>query len=102
METIKVNTRLSTEERESVLVYDYIDKVWYAETVIPKHFNKWKKQGWNQTAEYIYDDGTVCGGAFVVPEKAISFRNPNIKRVMSEEQMKNLHRRDENDEDDED
>ena len=102
METIKVTTRLSTEEKESVLVYDYVDKVWHAETVIPKHLNKWKKQGWKQTAEYIYDDGSVCGGAFVVPEKAVSFRNPNIKRVMSEKQMKNLLGDAENDEDDED
>ena len=105
METVKINTRLSNEERESVLVYDYIDKVWYADTVVPKHLNKWKKQGWKQTTEYIYDDGSVCGGAFVVPEKAVSFRNPNIKRVMSEKQMQNLLGSNtgyEEDEDDED
>ena len=102
METIKITTHLSTEEKESVMVYDYVDKVWRAETVIPKHLNKWKKQGWKQTAEYIYDDGSVCGGAFVVPEKAVSFRNPNIKRVMSEKQMQNLHKNDDEDEDGED
>ena len=101
METIKVNTRISTEEKESVMVYDYVDQVWYAETVIPKHLNKWKKQGWKQTAEFVYGDGSVCGGAFVVPEKAVSFRNPNIKRVMSEKQMKNLQGRCEDEDEEE-
>lgn len=90
METIKVTTRLSTEERETVLVYDNVSKVWTMDTTLPKHCNKAKKQGWTQTAEFVYDDGSVCGGVFVVPEKAVSFRNPKIKRVMSEKQMMNL------------
>ena len=102
MDTIKVNTRISMDERETVLVFDYVEKVWYADTVIPKHLNTWKKRGWNQTTEYIYDDGSVCGGAFIVPEKAITFRDPNKKRVMSEKQMQNLRGCDEEDEDDED
>lgn len=102
METIKVNTRLSTEERETVLVYDNVDKMWYMDTTVPKHINKAKKQGWTQTAEFVYEDGLVCGGAFQAPEKAITIRNPNKKRVMSEEQMKNLHRHEEEDDDDED
>ena len=102
MDTIKVNTRLSTEERETVLVYSYSDKKWYADTTIPKHVNKFKKQGWTQTAEYVYEDGLVCGGAFESEEKAITFRNPNKKRVMSEKQMNNLHRHaDDEDEDEE-
>ena len=101
METIKVTTRLSTEERETVLVYDNIDKVWRMDSTVPKHFNKAKKQGWIQTAEFVYEDGTVCGGAFEAPAKAITIRDPNKKRVMSDEQMKNLHRHDNEDEDDE-
>ena len=102
METIKVNTKLSNEERETVLVYDNIDKKWYADTMLNKHVNRFKKQGWTQTVEYVYEDGSVCGGAFEGTEKAITIRNPNKKRVMSEKQMKNLHRQDEEDEDDED
>lgn len=98
METIKVITRLSTDEKESVLVYDYADNVWYAETVISKHLNKWKKQGWKQTVEYVYDDGSVCGGAFIVPERAVSFRNAE-KKQMTEKQMGNLFGGDEDDED---
>ena len=102
METIKVNTRLSTEERETVLVYDNIDKVWYMDTTVSNHLNKAKKQGWTQTAEYVYEDGSVCGGAFTAPKKAITIRDPNKKRVMSDKQMTNLHRNDAEDEDDED
>lgn len=102
METIKIATRLSTEERETVIVYDNIEKKWYADTTLTKHVNKFKKQGWIQTAEYVYEDGLVCGGMFEGSAKAVTIRNPNKKRVMTEEQMKNLHKHDDEDEDDED
>ncbi len=102
METIKVTTKLSTEERETVIVYDNINKKWYADTTLSKHVNKFKKQGWTQIAEYVYDDGSLCGGAFEGSEKAITIRNPNKKRVMSDEQMKNLHRHDNEDDEYED
>lgn len=102
METIKVSTRLSMEERETVIVYDNIDKQWHADTTLPKHINKFKKQGWTQTTEYVYEDGTICGGSFVAPAKGITIRDPNKKRVMNELQMQNLHRRGGEDEDDED
>lgn len=97
METIKVNTRLSTEERETVLVYDNVGKVWRMDTTIPKHLNKAKNQGWTQTAEFVYEDGTVCGGAFIGPARAITIRNAE-KKQMSEKQMKNLCGDDEGDE----
>ena len=96
METIKVNTRLSTEERETVLVYDNVDKVWYMDTTVSKHANKAKRQGWTQTAEYVYEDGTVCGGAFTAPARAITIRNAE-KKQMSEAQMGNLLGDDEED-----
>ena len=102
MDTIKVTSKLSNEERETVIVYDNVEKKWYADTTLAKHINKFKRQGWKQTAEYVYDDGSLCGGAFEGSDKAITIRNPNIKRVMSDEQMKNLHRHDEEEEDDED
>lgn len=91
METIKVTTRLSTEERETVLVYDAAEKIWVMDSSVPKHFRKALKQGWTPTTQYVYDDGTVCAMALTAPEKAITIRNPNIKRVMSELQMGNLH-----------
>lgn len=100
METIKINSKLSSEERETVLVYDSMDKMWYMDSTVMKHVNKAKKQDWDQTVEYVYDDGTVCGGKFKAKATAITIRNPNKKRVMSDEQMNNLHKHD--DEDDED
>ena len=99
METIKVTTRLSVEERETVLVYDNVDKVWRMDSTIPKHFNKAKKQGWTQTAEFVYEDGSVCGGAFEAPARAITIRSSE-KKQMSEKQLDNLssHSDDEEDE----
>lgn len=96
MEKIKVTSRLSTEERETVLVYDNVDKVWYMDTTVSKHINKAKCQGWTQMAEYVYEDGTVCGGAFVAPARAITIRNTE-KKQMSEKQMGNLTSSDDED-----
>lgn len=97
METIKVTNRLSVEERETVIVYDNVDKKWRVDTTLSKHVNRFKKQGWTQTAEYVYEDGSVCGGAFEGFERAITIRNAE-KKQMSEKQMGNL--RDNDDEDD--
>lgn len=97
MEIIKVNARLSVEERETVLVYDNIDKKWIMDSTVPKHFNKAKKQGWVQTAEFVYDDDTICGGAFEAPARAITIRSAE-KKQMSEKQMRNLSGDDEDDE----
>ena len=102
MKTIKVNARISTDERETVLVYDGTDKKWRMDTTVPKHINRAKKQEWSQLVEYVYDDGTVCGGVFEASEKAITIRNPNKKRVMGELQMKNLRGHDEDEDDEED
>lgn len=97
METVKVNTKLTAEERETVLIYDNIDKIWRMDSTVPKHFNKAKKQGWVQTAEFVYDDDTVCGGAFEAPARAITIRSAE-KKQMSEKQMRNLSGDDEDDE----
>lgn len=97
MEAIKVNSRLSAEERETVLVYDNVDKVWRMDSTVPKHFNKAKKQGWTQTAEFVYDDGQVCGGAFEAPARAITIRSTE-KKQLSEKQMGNLFSGDDEDE----
>lgn len=89
METIKVNSRLSVEERETILVYDNVDKVWRMDSTVPKHFNKAKKQKWTQTAEFVYDDGAICGGAFEAPARAVTIRSTE-KKQMSEKQLGNL------------
>ena len=101
MEKIKLTTRRSTEERETVLVYDNVEKKWIMDSTVPKHFNKAKKQGWVQTAELVYEDGAVCGGVFEAPGKGITIRNPNKKRVMSDKQMQNLHQHDDDEDDEE-
>ena len=97
METIRINSRLTLEERETILVYDSVDKVWKMDTTITKHMNKAKKQGWTQTAEYVYEDGMVCGGAFEAPQRAITIRNAE-KKQMTEKQMGNLCSDDEEEE----
>ena len=90
MDTIKVTTRLSSEERETVLVYDNIDKVWRMDSTVPKHFNKALKQGWTPDIQYVYEDGTVCGMALTAPARAITIRN-TTKKQMSDKQLGNLH-----------
>ena len=102
IKTHKVYGKLSSSEKEVLLHYDAVDNKWIMDTTIMKFYNKAIRQGWTQTDEYVYEDGTVCGGAFEAPAKAITIRDPNKKRVMSDEQMKNLHRHDEEDTDDED
>ena len=89
MQTIKIGTRLSNEERETILVYDNVDKKWIMDTTIPKHCNRAKKQNWTQTAEFVYEDGVVCGGVFEAPARAITIRNAE-KKQMTEKQLGNL------------
>lgn len=45
MKTFIRTTRLTPEERETHLNFDYIDKVWYMESNIPRHINKALKSG---------------------------------------------------------
>lgn len=97
MKTIKMPDRLTMEEKETVLMYDCVDKIWRMDTTISSHMNKAKKQGWTQTKEYVYEDGTACGGVFEASGRAITIRNAE-KKQMSEKQMKNLHSSDEEEE----
>lgn len=94
METIKVTgTRLSNEEREVYLYLDPIERVWTLDAFIPKYFNKAIKQGWTPIREYIYEDGTVCGMSLTAPERAVTIRNVD-KKKLSEKQRKNLNMND--------
>lgn len=90
METIRVNTKFTLEERETLLNYNPIDNVWVADSNIPKHFRKLIKQGWNPIRQYVYEDGTVCGMVLTGPERAITFRNTS-KKQMSKKQLGNLN-----------
>lgn len=97
MQIIKLTGRLMLEEKEVLLSYDSVDKTWTMDTTVMKYYNKAKKQNWIQIKEYVYEDGTICGGVFKAPFYAITIRSTE-KKKMSDKQMENLA----SDEDDED
>lgn len=96
METIKVLSRLSTDEREVLLSYDAETKMWTMDSTVPKYFRKALKQGWTPVRQYVYDDGTVCGMVLTAPERSVTIRN-TAKKQMSDKQMGNLFDEDEED-----
>ena len=89
MKIITTPVKVTPEERE-VLINIYPDedgKLWAEiDTTIQKYANKCIKQGWEQISETRYTDGSWQGATFRAPASAISIRNPNVKRTMSEEQ----------------
>jgi hypothetical protein len=89
METIKVTSRLTADEHETLLNYDSTKKVWIMDSTVSKHFNKALKQGWEPIRQYIYDDGFVCGMTLIAPERSVTIRNVE-KKKMSDKQMNNL------------
>lgn len=96
MEIIKVNVRLTAEEKETILHYDFVNKTWSMDSTVPKHFNKALKQKWTPVKQYVYDDGTVCGMVLTAPDRAITIRSTE-KKQMSEKQMGNLFSDDDED-----
>jgi hypothetical protein len=91
MEKVIYKERLTAEEREVILLYDGVTKTWRMDTTVIKYYTKAKRQGWRQLKEYVYEDGTCFGGMFEAPDYAVTIRSID-KKVMSEEQMKNLRR----------
>lgn len=89
MKIIKLKSRLSTDEKETCLNYDYIDKKWVMYSFISTHYNKALKQGWTSIVKYEYDDKTTAGYELEAPSHAITIRSVE-KKKMSEKQMKNL------------
>lgn len=89
MKIITTPVKVTPEERE-VLINIYPDedgKLWAEiDTTIQKYANKCIKQGWEQISETRHTDGSWQGATFRAPATAISIRNPNAKRTMSEEQ----------------
>lgn len=96
MKTTKVSVRLTNDERETVLYYSPSDKQWIMDSTVSKHFNKAKKQGWTPIESFVYEDGVVCGMILSAPERAITIRSTE-KRKMSDAQMCNLFGDDEED-----
>jgi hypothetical protein len=89
MRKICIGVRLTLEEKETMLQYDASDKKWTIDTTVLRHYNKAKRQGWTQLVEYVYDDGSVCGGVFEAPDYAVTIRS-TTKKQMSDKQMLNL------------
>ena len=89
MKTIKLYNKLTAEERETLLNYDSVEKMWVMDSTVPKHFRKALKQGWKPICEYVYEDGTVCGMTLIASERAVTIRS-TTKKQMSEKQLKNL------------
>ena len=88
METIKMSgNKLTNEERETLLNFDFIEKVWVMDSFVPKHFRKALKQGWTPIKEYVYDDGTVFGMTLTAPERAVSIRNTEKKKISEKQRM---------------
>jgi hypothetical protein len=95
METIKAgSTKLINEEREVYLYFDPVEKKWTLDAFMPKYYRRAIKQGWTPIREYIYDDGTVMGMSFTAPERAVTIRNVD-KKKLSEKQFKALNMDDE-------
>jgi len=81
------NNKLTQFERELVINYCEYDKVWVAETSIPKFWRRFEKKGWICTRTQYYADGTVCSKTFTSGNsKGISITNPNKTRVLTDEQ----------------
>ena len=93
LEIVKLNSKLTIEEKETLLNYDSVTKEWIMDSTVPKHFRRAVKQGWIPIRKYIDDDGTVYGMVLKAPERAVTIRNVE-KKKMSEKQMKNLSEED--------
>ena len=88
------NSKLTQEEREIFLNYNELDRVWVAETSIPKFWRKLEKQGWLCIGTTYYPDGTVCAKTFTsTNSKGVSITNPFKTRIMTDEQKEAARQR---------
>ena len=78
--------KLSRDERETALIYNEADGFWEIYTAVPKHIRRFDKLKFNCVKTEFYENGEVFAKFYKVPAKAISFRDPNKKRELSEEQ----------------
>lgn len=89
MKIQKLSARLTSEEKETLLNYDYVNKKWFMDSTVSTHYNKALKQGWAPIEKYEYEDGTVAGYKLEAPGRAVTIRSID-KKVLSEKQMDNL------------
>lgn len=97
MKVIKIHSQLINEEKETLLNYNFITKTWTMDSTVKKHFNKALKQGWIPKVRYEYDDGTSVGYVLEAPDRAVTIRNVE-KKKLSDKQLTNLFEDDEDDE----
>lgn len=91
-----ITDKLSRDEREIVLVYNEGERVWYADTSIPKFWRRLEKKGWECINTQYYSDGTVCCKSFKgAPgsSKGITITDPFKKRELSDEQRQKIRER---------
>ena len=88
-----VTDKLSRDERECILVYNDAERVWYADSSIPKFWRRLEKKGWTLVSTQYYSDGTVCSKSFKGSSKGVSITDPFKKREMSEEQKQRIRER---------
>lgn len=74
-EKIVVGSKIENYKQETLVRFSQIDKTWCVDTTIPKHYNKFLRQGWKLVREFVYDNGEIVGGSFEAPEKAITVRS---------------------------
>lgn len=83
--------RLTNQEKETLLHYDYVTKKWIMESTVSTHYNKALKQGWTPLVQHVYEDGTVYGYKLEAPGRAVTIRSTE-KKQMSEKQIENLNK----------
>ena len=88
------NVKLTQAEREFFLNYNELDKVWVAESSIPKFWRKLEKKNWTCIKVQYYPDGTVCSKTFTSNStKGVTITDPTKKREMSEAQKQAMRER---------
>lgn len=91
-----ITDKLSRDEREIVLVYNEGERVWYADTSIPKFWRRLEKKGWECINTQYYSDGTVCCKSFKgAPgsSKGVTITDPFKKRELTDEQRQKIRER---------
>ena len=87
VEKYAVSVRLTSAERETHINIDYGSDTATVYSAIPKHYNRFAKNGWELKRAGIYEDGSVAEAVFVCPVKCVSFRK---NTVLSEEEKKRI------------
>lgn len=74
-EKIVVGSKVENYKQATLVSFSQIDKIWCVDTTIPKHYNRFLRQGWKLVREYVCGNGEIIGGVFEAPERAITIRS---------------------------